>query len=219
MNRVIAIGDIHGCFPAFESILAEVAPRSDDLVVVLGDFIDRGPESQRVVDRLIALTGQTRLVPILGNHEELLLSILDGHLYLLGNWLAFGGLATLESYAVRHPGEIPQEHVAFLKSCQPYFETATHFFVHATYLPRRPLNKQPTEVLRWDSLRAKLPKPHRSGKICICGHTSQKTGEVLDAGYIKCIDTHVYGGGWLTALDVHTGQIWQADQQGTLRRA
>lgn len=218
MNRVFAIGDIHGCFPALESILAEIAPQADDLIVALGDFIDRGPDSSRVVDRLIGLSGQTQLVPILGNHEEMLLSILDGHQYLLGNWLGFGGLATLESYAAKHPAEIPPEHVAFLRSCRPYFETATHFFVHAAYHPRKPLDKQPAEVLRWDSLRAKLPRPHRSRKICICGHTAQKTGEILDAGYIKCIDTHVYGEGWLTALDVHTGQVWQADRNGRLRK-
>ncbi|MDD4269793.1 MAG: serine/threonine protein phosphatase [Pirellulaceae bacterium] len=217
MTRVFAIGDIHGCFRALESILAEILPQVDDLVVVLGDFIDRGPESNRVVDRLIELSGQTQVVPILGNHEEMLLAILEGHQYLLGNWLSFGGLATMESYGVNHPAGIPAEHVEFLRSCRPYFETATHFFVHATYLPRKPLAKQPAEVLRWDSLRAKLPKPHRSGKTCICGHTSQKSGEVLDAGHIKCIDTHVYGEGWLTALDVDTGRLWQADRNGRLR--
>lgn len=152
MTRVFAIGDIHGCF-ALESILAEILPQVDDLVVVLGDFIDRGPESNRVVDRLIELSGQTQVVPILGNHEEMLLAILEGHQYLLGNWLSFGGLATMESYGVNHPAGIPAEHVEFLRSCRPYFETATHFFVHATYLPRKPLAKQPAEVLRWDSLR------------------------------------------------------------------
>jgi serine/threonine protein phosphatase 1 len=49
------------------------------------------------------------------------------------------------------------------------------------------------------------------------GHTSQKGGEVLDLGHLKCIDTCCYGGGWLTAFDVHTGEVWQADRDGKMR--
>ena len=67
------------------------------------------------------------------------------------------------------------------------------------------------------SLRDGIPGPHRSGKAVIVGHTSQKGGEVLDLGHVKCIDTFCYGGGWLTALDVHTGEVWQADRGGNMR--
>ena len=52
----------------------------------------------------------------------------------------------------------------------------------------------------------------------IAGHTSQRSGEILDLGHIKCIDTRCYGGGWLTALEVHTGQVWQADREGRYRQ-
>jgi hypothetical protein len=166
---------------------------------------------------LLSLREETELVSILGNHEEMLLSILDGHHYMLGDWLAFGGLATLDSYETENPADIPEEHVEFLRSCVPVVELPTHFFVHASYLPRKPLAKQPAEVLRWESLRERVPKPHRSGKTCICGHTSQKSGDVLFAGHLVCIDTWVYGEGWLTALDVYSGRIWQADQDGQLR--
>ncbi len=217
MGRVIAIGDIHGCSAAFDAVLDEVAPGRDDLVVTLGDHIDRGPDSRGVIDRLLSLREETELVSILGNHEEMLLSILDGHQYMLGDWLAFGGLATLDSYETENPADIPEEHVEFLRSCVPVVELPTHFFVHASYLPRKPLAKQPAEVLRWESLRERVPKPHRSGKTCICGHTSQKSGDVLFAGHLVCIDTWVYGEGWLTALDVYSGRTWQADQDGQLR--
>ena len=217
MKRVIAIGDIHGFSAALDAVLAEIAPTADDLVVTLGDYIDRGPDSRGVIDRLLALREQTELVPILGNHEEMLLAILDGHRYMLGDWLAFGGLATLNSYETENPADIPEEHVAFLRTCVPLLELAKHFFVHASYLPRKPLAKQPAEVLRWESLRERLPKPHRSGKTCICGHTSQRTGDVLNEGHLVCIDTWVYGEGWLTAFDVSSGHVWQADQRGRLR--
>ena len=57
-----------------------------------------------------------------------------------------------------------------------------------------------------------------SGKTVVVGHTSQKTGEVLDLGHLKCIDTFCYGGGWLTAQEVRSEEVWQADREGELRR-
>jgi serine/threonine protein phosphatase 1 len=73
-------------------------------------------------------------------------------------------------------------------------------------------------MLRWESLRATTPGPHESGKTVIVGHSSQKSGEILDLGHLACIDTFCYGGGWLTALDVKTGDVWQASRDGTMRR-
>jgi serine/threonine protein phosphatase 1 len=72
-------------------------------------------------------------------------------------------------------------------------------------------------VLRWRSLREHQPGPHVSGKIAVVGHTAQKDGEILDLGHLVCIDTYVYGDGWLTALDVQSGQVWQVGQEGRPR--
>jgi serine/threonine protein phosphatase 1 len=60
--------------------------------------------------------------------------------------------------------------------------------------------------------------PHQSGKTVIAGHTRQKSGEVLDLGFFKILDTDAFGHGWLTALEVHSSEIIQANQQGQLRR-
>jgi serine/threonine protein phosphatase 1 len=68
-GRTIAIGDIHGCSDALAALIDAVAPCPHDIVVTLGDYIDRGPNSRGVVDRLIALAGQCQLVTLLGNHE------------------------------------------------------------------------------------------------------------------------------------------------------
>ena len=73
-------------------------------------------------------------------------------------------------------------------------------------------------MLRWESLRDTIPGPHRSGKTVIAGHTSQKGGEILDLGHLKYIDTDCCSGGWLTALDVDTAQVWQANREGELCR-
>jgi serine/threonine protein phosphatase 1 len=68
--------------------------------------------------------------------------------------------------------------------------------------------------MRWQSLKYGIPEAHVSGKTAIVGHTSQKSGEILNEGHLICIDTFCWGGGWLTAMDSVSGQIWQVDQRG-----
>jgi serine/threonine protein phosphatase 1 len=179
-----------------------------------------------VLDRLIALEGQCALVPLLGNHDQMLLDARAGSPRARSIWLQMGGGATLLSYgAAPGPvtmadlGRIPAGHYAFLERCRDYHETETHIFVHAKYNPELPMDRQPGWLLRWESLRDGIPGPHVSGKPVVTGHSSRKNGEILDQGHLVCIDTHCYGGGWLTALDVHTRQLWQANQLGELRNA
>lgn len=217
MSRTISIGDIHGCLPALETLLAAIRPTAEDTVVALGDYVDRGPQTRQVIDRLIELAGQCRLIPLLGNHEEMMLQVIDGQSRLYVDWLLFGGEDTLRSYGTVLPEEVPAAHVDFLRNCPLIHETEYHFFVHGGYLADRPLDAQPRDVLLWDSIKKRLPGPHRSGKTAIVGHASQHGGEVCDLGYLKCIDTWCYGTGWLTALDVESGQVWQADKAGRAR--
>ena len=75
--RTIAIGDIHGCSAALATLIDAIAPGGDDTIVALGDYIDRGPDSRGVLERLIALGARSRLVPILGDHEEMLLDAIE----------------------------------------------------------------------------------------------------------------------------------------------
>jgi serine/threonine protein phosphatase 1 len=127
-------------------------------------------------------------------------------------------VTTLESYGFgARLADIPGRHWRFLERCLPFFETDTHLFVHANYLPSLPLKDQPGEMLRWLSLEDSVPEPHVSGKVAVVGHTPQMTGEVLNLGHLLCIDTFVQGGGWLTALELATGQVWQADENGRMR--
>jgi serine/threonine protein phosphatase 1 len=223
VGRTIAIGDIHGCPDALAALIETVAPAREDTVVTLGDYIDRGPNSRGVLDRLIALTSRCQLVPLLGNHEELLLDAVRD----IGNlrrWLTLGGADTLRSYGWAPGGPrraladwIPRPHREFLASCRPYYETPTHLFVHAGYMPDLPLAEQPALALRWRVTDPVTAVPHRSGKVAVVGHTPQPSGEVLDLGFLVCIETNCARGGWLTALDVSTGRVWQADCAGRLR--
>jgi serine/threonine protein phosphatase 1 len=216
--RTIAIGDVHGCSRALAALVGAIAPTPEDLLVVLGDYIDRGPDSRGVIDMLIDLGRRCRLVTLMGNHEELLLDVWAGLLPI--HWTtSIGGGATLDSYgAGRDLGRIPAAHIRFMEGSLDYVETATHIFLHANYDPDLPIPQQPFSTMRWQSLRDAIPGPHRSGKTVIVGHTAQKDGEILDLSHIKCIDTYCYGGGWLTALDVDTSEVWQVGMDGQPRR-
>ncbi len=228
--RTIAIGDVHGCSLALEALLAAIGPRPDDVIVTLGDYVNRGPDSRGVLDRLIELERQCTLIPILGNHDEMLLGLLQqaraGRFPSLISWLGMGGEATLASYGARRGSivradlsRVPPEHHEFLGRCRDYYETDAHLFVHAQYEPDLPMADQPNEALRWESLRDGIPDPHVSGKRVIVGHSSQKSGEILDVGHLICIDTFCYGGGWLTALNVDTDEVWQVNRQGEWRKS
>jgi serine/threonine protein phosphatase 1 len=216
--RTIAIGDVHGCSRALAALVGALAPTSNDLIVALGDYIDRGPDSCGVVEILIDLQRRCRLAPLMGNHEEVLLDVRACRLPV--HWsFSLGGSATLKSYGAGLDfSRIPEEHIRFMEESLDYVETATHVFLHANYDPVLPIPDQPFAAMRWNSLRETVPGPHRSGKTVIVGHSAQEGGEVLDLGHIKCIDTDCYGGGWLTALDVDSSEVWQANQDGELRR-
>lgn len=220
-RRVIAIGDIHGCSLALAALVDEIAPTEDDVIVTLGDYVDRGPDSRGVIDQLLSLGGRTQLVPLIGNHEVMMLNALNaaasGQLTSETHmWLGCGGQETMESYG-GHPNDIPRSHLEFIKNCRRYFETDDHIFVHANYDHKKPLNRQSDHVLLWTHLTTSFPKRHVSGKSAVVGHTPQASGEILDHGHIIGIDTLCVGSGWLTALDVLSMNVWQADKQGNLR--
>lgn len=222
-RRIIAIGDIHGCATALKTLLDAIQPDQCDLIVSLGDYIDRGPDSKGVIEQLIALSNKTQLVPLIGNHEVMMLDSLDAarserYASETHMWLSCGGQETMESYG-GHPDDVPAEHIGFIEDCQLYFETENHIFVHANYEHNKPLKQQPQRMLLWTHLTMSLPKPHVSGKTVVVGHTPQQSGEILDLGHVIGIDTFCIGNGWLTALDVLAMDVWQADKDGRLREA
>lgn len=214
-GRLIGIGDIHGCSAALAAIINAIDPRSDDTLVALGDFVDRGLDSKGVLDMLIHLEGRCRLVAVVGNHDELMLAARASR-SAFRRWLEFGGQSALDSYGdAGRITQVPATHFRFLERCRAYFETDTHVFVHAGYRPDLPFDRQDSFTLRWRSLLDGVPAPHTSGKTAVVGHTPQP--EVLDAGHLLAIDTGAGLGGWLTALDVRSRETWQADERGRLR--
>lgn len=212
-GRLIAIGDIHGHKLALQALLAEISPGESDTIVTLGDYVNRGPDSCGVLETLLKLQEQSRLIPILGNHDEMMLDS-QNDCHAEQRWRYQGGETTLQSYGEdAGVNQIPQEHWNFLSQCQPYYETERFVFTHANYCWYSSLDQQPLSLLRWLSLEESEPRPHISGKRVILGHTP---GDIRDYGFCCCIDTGCGFGGLLTAMDVNSKEIWQVTESGEI---
>lgn len=219
--RHLAIGDIHGCFDSLRTLVDFVGVNADDTLVTLGDYVNRGPNTNAVIDWLISQHATGRLVALRGNHEIMMLNARD-NAGSFETWLAVGGRQTLASYApfdgdAGKITDIPDHHWHFLEHrLVASYEIETHFFVHANAYPSLPLEDQPDVMLYWEPFH--FPARHQSGKTMICGHSSQKSGLPLNHGHAVCIDTWACGGGWLTCLEVQSGTIWQANEAGETRQ-
>ncbi len=220
MKRHLAIGDIHGCFNALRTLAEFVELRPDDTLITLGDYVNRGPDTCAVLDWLIDKLTCGQLIPLRGNHEIMMLHA-QKNSRAFEIWIDVGGDATLNSYSSDSaPGlitDIPEHHWSFLKNdLRATFQTDRHFFVHANAYPDIPIDDQPESMLYWEQFNQ--PPRHKSGKIMVCGHTSQRSGLPITNGTAICIDTLACGGGWLTCLHVESGMIWQANEAGETRQ-
>jgi serine/threonine protein phosphatase 1 len=216
--RTLAIGDIHGCDVALTTLLEQVAARADDRIIFLGDYIDRGPASRKVVESLLRQSSKCAPVFLRGNHEAMILDARDDALKA-NVWQSYGGFEALISYRAEYNQKwasmIPDSHWNFFERTARYFETENHIFVHACLDAESDMDEQPDWLLYWESL--DRLKPHKSGKRIVCGHSPQRSGQILDLGFALCIDTGAVNGGWLTCLDVSSGGWWQSNEQGQTR--
>ncbi|CAN5906628.1 metallophosphoesterase family protein [soil metagenome] len=217
-DRLFAIGDIHGCSIALKALIEAIDPRPDETIVVLGDVIDYGPRTDEVIAQLIDLSNRCQLILLTGNHEEMLFRAAESPSEL-NIWIYSGGEDTLKCYPGREENVlIDPEHFDFLKSrCRDFHETVGYIFAHANYDPDLPMDRQPSLKLRWEFLDEPRQRPHFSGKSVIVGHTPQTSGEVLNLDFLRCIDTDCSRGGWLTGLEVRSGRVIQANQNGETR--
>lgn len=214
-NRIIAIGDIHGCNTMLLALLCAISPTPSDTLIFLGDLIDRGADSKGVIDTIRALESRCSVIRILGNHEEMMFR---ARVYAdeRRSWLYFGGAEALESFGVSPDkvglASVPDEYFKWLERGKDYHETDKFIFCHATPDPNKPMSEQSSDTWRWQHLHG-LPHQHISGKTIVCGHTEQRDGDVYYADGLICLDTYAYGGGRLSGLDVMTGTLWQVDNE------
>ena len=220
-QRVYAIGDIHGCDCLLQTMLRQIArdARSRDhgnrvhwRIVLLGDYIDRGPDSRAVLERLCRLKLQRpETVFLKGNHEAALLDFLDDPVENMA-WLEWGGEETLRSYGINPRAAddvedlarslrlaIPAHHLAFLKDLAVRFEFGDYIFVHAGLRPGVPLDEQTEYDQLW--IRKEFHNARRNqrpeNRVVVHGHQSAE--KVIDKGWRICVDTGAVWTGTLTA--------------------
>lgn len=214
--RTLVFGDIHGCLLAFDTILNEISLTEKDTIILLGDYIDRGPDSKGVVDRVIELREKYHVIALKGNHEEIM-EHASGGLTDYVWWRTVGGDTTLFSFGCDIT-DIEETYWEFIDSLELYHETEDYIFVHAGLKPDIPLEEQDEDTLLW--LRFPQLKPHCSGKRIVCGHTPQRDTKLPAVlPHAICVDTHAYGAeGFLTCLDMETGECFQANRDGSFRK-
>ena len=134
MSRLFAISDIHGCFrPFYELVVKIIDLKKDDRLILLGDYIDRGPQSKEVIDFIIDLKKSGfDVTPLTGNHEQMMLeSYFDPNVLPL--WFLNHGMATLDSFDVQDVREIDKDYIKFISELKFYYETGNIIFVHAGF--------------------------------------------------------------------------------------
>ena len=174
MKKIFAIGDIHGTVDKLAVLMDKIPiDFNNDILVFIGDYIDRGPSSFEVVDYLVGLKqDHPDIVFLKGNHEDML------QRYLAGSdrftYLYNGGQQTLDSYLNRENksefSPIPADHLDFYESLVLFYETEDYIFVHAGMRENVPLKKQKPQELMWireDFIDSKF----NFGKKVIFGHT------------------------------------------------
>lgn len=217
--RLLAIGDIHGCSLALQDILRQVKPTKNDHLVVLGDMVDRGPDSKGVIDTLLSLSQQTNLICLSGNHEQMMLkSVHDMPTRM--QWLRLGGEETLDSFQAKTFDDIPDKYWKFLRSLPFFHETEHHIFAHANLKADQPIQTQEEATLLWERMEPEIFVPHNSGKTFVCGHTEQRhrvdnnAPQPIVTNGLICLDTaaHFQDKGALSCMNVFTHELWQAQE-------
>jgi serine/threonine protein phosphatase 1 len=224
-QRIYAVGDVHGRLDLFSAIVEAIEAddaergRADTTVILLGDLVDRGPQSAEVLERA-RLWQQCRKVRILlGNHEEMFLASQEKTTHLR-NFLRYGGRETILSYGVDEAtfhvadideamdlmrGAVPADHLAFIQSFEDLVVVGDYLFVHAGIKPQASLEEQERHDLRW--IREPfLSHPGDHGMIVVHGHT------ITDAPEVRRnrigIDTGAFASGRLTALGLEGTGRW-----------
>jgi len=217
--RAYAVGDVHGRLDLLDKMISLIEADLDQhparraLLVFLGDIIDRGPASAQAIERLrIYRHPNVRTIFLLGNHEEVLLRILNGERGILDSWLRFGGGECLASYGVDPKTvkalperdalklirqSVPEDHRKFIGEWADTLRFGDYLFVHAGIRPSIDLSMQSQSDLRWIR-QPFLDDEADHGFVIVHGHTISQ--DVVERPNRVGIDTGAYRTGVLTAL-------------------
>ena len=153
-SSIFVFSDIHGCAAELKLLLNKLPLKSDSLIVLMGDYIDRGPNSKEVIDTILDLKKMYNVVALKGNHEAMFLKFLEDPASAdAGLFVYNGGGSTLASYRQDESDKyvVPREHLEFFTELETYYETDDYFFVHAGVPDRslKDLDDECEEDLLW----------------------------------------------------------------------
>lgn len=175
MKRILAISDIHGELKLFDSLLEKVKYDADeDQLILLGDYVDRGLDSKGVLNRVSELKRNGAVV-LRGNHDEMMLNVVDGVSGALERWERNGALMTLQSYdssiesVILSAGAEFEKHISLIREMDYYYETKDYIFVHAGVSPDTPVQKTDPHTFLW--IRELFYEKYSGDKTVIFGHT------------------------------------------------
>jgi serine/threonine protein phosphatase 1 len=215
MRRLVyAIGDIHGRLDLFEAALRAIEAydgAAERQVVCLGDYVDRGPQSGPLVERLMGLCGPG-FVCLMGNHETMMLEALRGPIRRgEAFWLGNGGAETLQSYGGRR--SVPAAHLDWLERLPLWWSDAYRYYVHAGLEPGLPIEAQDAQALLWIRDRFLLAGPGDLPRHVVHGHTPRWRGKP-DPSLPEVLPqrTNLDTGAWMTGV-LSVG-VFDADRPG-----
>lgn len=205
MPHTYAIADLHGRFDLLEAAIEAItghAGGAPGTVITLGDYVDRGPDSRKIIERLmLGLSDGWRLVCLQGNHEDMMLQTLSGKAHPSW-WIANGGGATLLSYGASKGQTassafpmVPDNHVAFLEGLPFLFMDEHRIYVHAGVDPTKALHDQTQHDLQWRLYPKGFAEGHGDFHV-VHGHEQFEDGPKLFKGRTD-LDTFAWATGRL----------------------
>jgi serine/threonine protein phosphatase 1 len=221
--RRFAISDIHGCLRTFESLLECLSLEKEDQLFLLGDYIDRGPDSKGVIDCIIALRERGQQVFCLrGNHEQMLLNAIANPRHL-PVFLSNGGVESLLSFGTTNPRDIPEPYLRFINDLPLYLEIPDYVLVHAglNFNLQDPLQGE-NEMIWIRNWYSSIQYEWLGPRLIVHGHTPIGKSAItamarqlplrrvlnIDAGCVYSYDTSM---GALCAFDLDTGKLFFQD--------
>lgn len=231
MKRTLVISDIHGELQKFEQLLVKIEyNHEEDQLILLGDYVDRGPNAKEVLEKVIKLKENGARV-LKGNHEDLMIKALTTDVERAWNhWVKLcGGDATLYSYGFSEENiavneedfqkpvlqsDILQKHIEFIQSLELYIETPEYIFVHAGVEPTTPISETDPHLLIW--IRDVFHKGYTGEKTVIFGHTetnslhndTENNNVYFGSNRIIGIDGGAVYGGQLNCLELPSQKVF-----------
>lgn len=225
-KRIIAVGDVHGCFDKLMSLWKKLEVTGNDLVIFLGDYVDRGAQVAETLNWILEQSAKENIIFLRGNHEHMLLDVVYKHMDKI-TWLFNGGQTT-----IRGLSKLKSEDKSFIERFLTFIENLpfsysikiggrTFFFCHAGVDSSIPLEEQPEDFLLW--AREEFFDVYEGDALIISGHSPvqafEKFGVADNPRPVKLPDRNILltdtgsfiRNGKISAVNILTGEYWQSD--------